>query len=236
MHFLICWWSRLPIFIRPVSYDLELAPNLETLEVKGIIKLIFRVGHQYLPGGIRSLLSTPGDWGDWLHSVPPVWYQHHQQDHQWEAKSAEVGSSQHNKGNVKRKCPGCYTIQRGSRCILRLTARWNPAKHFQSDWSLNTTCRSHWRGFIFPHTKIRREMKGDPSIHLSNIRVISARRLATTHFEPTYARRAFPCFDEPQLKAKFTMTITHDKKLTAFFNMPVLEQSDVRGKPDMVGK
>ena len=35
--------SRLPIFIRPVSYDLELTPNLTTLEVKGIIKLIFRV-------------------------------------------------------------------------------------------------------------------------------------------------------------------------------------------------
>ena len=34
---------RLPIFIRPVSYDLELTPNLTTLEVKGIIKLIFEV-------------------------------------------------------------------------------------------------------------------------------------------------------------------------------------------------
>ena len=34
---------RLPIFIRPVSYDLELTPNLTTLEVKGIIKLIFKV-------------------------------------------------------------------------------------------------------------------------------------------------------------------------------------------------
>ena len=33
----------MPIFVRPVSYDLELSPNLTTLAVKGIIKLIFQV-------------------------------------------------------------------------------------------------------------------------------------------------------------------------------------------------
>ena len=61
------------------------------------------------------------------------------------------------------------------------------------------------------------------------------RRLATSHFEPTYARRAFPCFDEPHLKAKFLMTITHDRNLKAFFNTPKKgPSSEVRGRPDQV--
>ena len=60
------------------------------------------------------------------------------------------------------------------------------------------------------------------------------RRIASTHFEPTYARRAFPCFDEPHLKAKFLMTITHDRNFVAFFNTQKNFHDDVRGKPDQV--
>nr|XP_022900776.1 endoplasmic reticulum aminopeptidase 1-like isoform X2 [Onthophagus taurus] len=48
------------------------------------------------------------------------------------------------------------------------------------------------------------------------------RYLATTHFEPTYARAAFPCFDEPQFKAKFKMSIFRDRFHIALFNMPVV--------------
>ncbi|XP_069679087.1 endoplasmic reticulum aminopeptidase 1-like isoform X2 [Periplaneta americana] len=50
--------------------------------------------------------------------------------------------------------------------------------------------------------------------------------LATTHFEPTYARSAFPCFDEPQFKAKFKMSIFRDRFHIALFNMPVVSTED----------
>lgn len=45
--------------------------------------------------------------------------------------------------------------------------------------------------------------------------------LATTQFEPIDCRRAFPCFDEPAEKAKFTIHIVCDADLVALSNMDV---------------
>lgn len=44
--------------------------------------------------------------------------------------------------------------------------------------------------------------------------------MLTTQFEPADARAAFPCFDEPEFKATFSVTIIADKGLDALSNMP----------------
>ncbi len=50
--------------------------------------------------------------------------------------------------------------------------------------------------------------------------------IATTHFEATDARRAFPCFDEPQLKATFKVTLEVDGDLMAISNWPIEKQTE----------
>lgn len=54
--------------------------------------------------------------------------------------------------------------------------------------------------------------------------------LACSQMEPTDARRAFPCFDEPSLKAKFTVHIIADKHLTCLSNMDVSNETEVGAK------
>jgi puromycin-sensitive aminopeptidase len=47
--------------------------------------------------------------------------------------------------------------------------------------------------------------------------------IATTQFESVDARRAFPCWDEPDRKAVFEITLIVDRDLDAFSNSPIVD-------------
>ncbi len=50
--------------------------------------------------------------------------------------------------------------------------------------------------------------------------------IATTQFEATDARRAFPCWDEPAVKATYQVTLTIPSHLAAYSNTAAIEEID----------
>ena len=54
--------------------------------------------------------------------------------------------------------------------------------------------------------------------------------LATTQFEAPYARQAFPCFDQPDKKAVFSVSLLIQKDLKAISNMPIVSETKKENK------
>ena len=54
--------------------------------------------------------------------------------------------------------------------------------------------------------------------------------IATTQLQATDCRRAFPCWDEPEFKAVFAITLDVDEGLTAISNAPEVERTTADGR------
>ncbi len=52
---------------------------------------------------------------------------------------------------------------------------------------------------------------------------------AFTQFQATDARRMFPCFDEPKMKARFRLSVTIPLDLDSISNMPIIDEKIIGG-------
>lgn len=52
--------------------------------------------------------------------------------------------------------------------------------------------------------------------------------------EPVDARKAFPCFDEPQLKANFSLQMVHKPEYDVLFNTPLKTSKPYKGSSDLL--
>ncbi|ODN00507.1 Endoplasmic reticulum aminopeptidase 2 [Orchesella cincta] len=175
--------SRLPDFVRPLHYTIQIHPNLTTLDVTGWVVIQFIVLNEtdFIVFHSRNL------------RVIDKWVKEEVEDpHRVEP---------HNISRLLEYPPFqqmYLELAEGSKLV--------PGKNYSL-------------GIRF-YTNISTELEG---FYLSSyVNSQGERRyLATTHFEPTYARSAFPCFDEPQFKATFKMIIIRNQQHKSLFNMPI---------------
>ena len=112
--------------------------------------------------------------------------------------------------------------QRGSATAEALTERYRfafatplAAGAWRLRLEFNGTLNDKLRGF---YRSTYKDPAGVPHI------------MAATQFEATDARRAFPCWDEPDFKAVFASTLVIDPALTAVSNTAVVSEAMERGK------
>ncbi|TKR71956.1 hypothetical protein L596_019484 [Steinernema carpocapsae] len=166
-------YPRLPIYAKPIHYDLFVKPNLEKFTTEGVARIDVEIKND------TNVLK--------LHAAD------------LDIFKVELMGDKEN-----QSLP--FTLDK-SHEFLNI----NLTKTFTKDQNL--TIAISYKGLITD--KLHGVYRSAYTVPSTN----TTKYLMTTQFESTYARYAFPCWDEPIFKAKFTMTLDVDETHEALSNM-----------------
>ncbi|CAO3625904.1 unnamed protein product [Mucor fragilis] len=176
----------LPSNVRPLHYDLELTPNLETFAYTGRVKINLSIANETSVVVLNSNDLTIN-------------------------KASIIVGSEYNYSAIDIQYDNA--MEQVSLTFERSLA---PESVVLLDIDFEGILNDEMSGFYRSSYK---DVHGD------------TKYLATTQFEATDARRAFPCWDEPSLKATFDVTLNVPENLTALSNMNVISEAASSSDP-----
>ncbi|XP_037686396.1 glutamyl aminopeptidase [Choloepus didactylus] len=173
---------RLPDFINPVHYDLEVKPLLEEDTYTGNVTISINVSKptQHLWLHLRETRIT---------------------------KLPVLTRSSGEQVQVKR----CFEYTKQEYVVVEAAEELPPSDAYSLTMEFSGWLNGSLVGFYRTTYMEKEEIKS----------------IAATDHEPTDARKSFPCFDEPNKKATYTISIVHLKEYKALSNMPVAKEEPV---------
>ncbi|NWZ53678.1 AMPE aminopeptidase, partial [Haliaeetus albicilla] len=170
---------RLPTYIKPVHYDLEMKPEMETDIYTGTVSISIALEKS------TSYL--------WLHLR--------------ETKITEMPTLRKSSGQ-QIALNDCFGYKPQEYIVMKAEAELSVTD--ESDPYILTLKFQGWlNGSLVGFYRTTYTENGQ------------IKSIAATDHEPTDARKSFPCFDEPNKKATYNISIVHQDAYQALSNMPV---------------
>ncbi|KAG8454068.1 hypothetical protein GDO86_000635 [Hymenochirus boettgeri] len=184
-------WSqfRLPTYMNPVHYDLEIQPLMGQDTYNGTVSISIK-------------LSRANTKHLWLHI----------------RETKITGQPRLMKGNTESVAiQRCFHYQANEYLVLESQNVLEPNSPTDDSDTYRLTLQFAGRldGSLVGFYRTTYQENG------------VTKSIAATDHEPTDARKSFPCFDEPNKKATYSITIIHEEEYNALSNMPMQDSINV---------
>ncbi|KFP72501.1 Glutamyl aminopeptidase, partial [Acanthisitta chloris] len=178
---------RLPTYVKPLHYDLEIKPEMETDIYSGTVSISIALEKS------TSYL--------WLHLR--------------ETKITEMPTLRKSSGQ-QIALNDCFEYKPQEYIVMKAAAEL-PVTDESDPYVLTLKFQGWLNGSLVGFYRTTYTENGQ------------IKSIAATDHEPTDARKSFPCFDEPNKKATYSISIIHQDSYQALSNMPVQQTVQLGG-------